>query len=136
MFTRIRRITIVKVDRPNTKDINKDLQWFSDSLGLFGNRDKEKSCFRVFIILLKAIKKGQGLTSDEIAEKSDLTRGTVIHHINTLAEKGLIIKSNNRYFLRVNNLEGLVRQVQTDLNDMFSQLKDMAEELDKELGLE
>lgn len=135
MIHEFRRVTIVRVRRPTKKDLNLDLQWFSSSLGLFGNRDKENSCFRVFVELIKAARKGQTLSSDEIANRSHLSRATVIHHLNKLIESGLVIADNNGYILRVENLEELVEEVKRDLNRVFEDLRIMAEDLDEELGL-
>ena len=50
------RITIIRMRRPETPSLNEELQWFGSSLGLFNLRDKDKSCFRIFIELLKATK--------------------------------------------------------------------------------
>jgi len=133
MITRFRKVTLIRVKRPKKSSLNEELQWFSHSLGLFSSRDKEKSCFRIFLELLKSTKKGKGLTSDEIAEKSHLSRGTVIYHINRLAEQGFVIIEDGKYKLRVDNLGELVRLIQQDLKSIFKELKDMAEELDKEL---
>ena len=69
-----RKITIVKINRPAEKDINKELQWLGYSLGLFSIRDKDRSCYRIFLELLKAAKKGVPLSSDELAEKLNLQR--------------------------------------------------------------
>ncbi len=77
---RFTRITIIRIKKPERDHINEELQFLGESLGLFSERDKDKSCFRIFIIMVKALKIGQSLTSDEIAERSNLTRGTVIHH--------------------------------------------------------
>src|SRR3990167_11073730 len=82
----IYKITIISLRRPLEKTINQELQWFGNSLGLFNLRDKDKSCFRVFIELLKAAKANMPLTSDELAYRLNLSRGTVIHHINKLME--------------------------------------------------
>src|SRR3989344_7938323 len=80
------RITIVKIQKPMRQNINEELQWFGNSLGLFGLRDKDQSCFRIFIELLQATKSKEGLTSDEIAYKLDLSRGTVMHHVNKMID--------------------------------------------------
>ena len=85
------RITIVNIRKPNEHNVNQELQWFGSSLGLFNLRDKDKSTFRVFIELLKSAKAKQTLTSDELAARLDLSRGTIIHHINKLIESGLVI---------------------------------------------
>ena len=128
------RITIISARRP-AKNLNNDLQWFGNSLGLFNLRDKDKSCFRVFIELLKAAKLDRPMTSDEIAEKLILSRGTVIHHINKLIEAGIVIPQNNRYMLRVNNLKLLVDEIQRDAERAFEDLRNVAKEIDRFLGL-
>lgn len=128
------KITIVSVRKP-ARNLNNELQWFGSSLGLFNLRDKDKSCFRVFIELLKAAKLDKPLTSDEIAAKLGLSRGTVIHHINKLIESGIVIPHHNRYMLRVNNLELLVDEIKTDAERTFYDLRKVAKEIDQFLGL-
>lgn len=135
MIYEFRKITIIRTRKPAEKDINKDLQWLSESLGLFSERDKERSCFRIFVELVKSSRRKQLLSSDELAERTNLSRGTVIHHLNRLIESGLVSVYDGRYLLRVENLETLVAEVQKDLNRVFSDLKEIAQELDSELGL-
>ncbi len=125
------KITIVSIRKPQRRNINQELQWFGSSLGLFGPRDKDKSCFRVFIELLKSAKKGTPLNSDEIAAKLGLTRGTVLHHINRLIEAGIVIHQNNKYILRVDTLKELVAELEKDVKRTMDDLKLMGEELDK-----
>ena len=128
------KITIINVRKP-ARNLNNELQWFGSSLGLFNLRDKDKSCFRVFIELLKAAKRDKPLTSDELAFKLGLSRGTVIHHINKLIESGIVVHQNNRYMLRVNNLEVLVDEIKRDAERTFDDLKKVAKEIDHLLGL-
>ena len=126
-----RKITIIKLENPKKHDLNQEIQWFSKSIGLFDSkRDKEKSCFRVFVTLVKAKK---GLRSDEIADKSNLSRGTVIHHIHNLAEKGVVDNKKNKYFLRYNDFEDLIKEMQKDTENIFKKLREMAKNLDEEL---
>mgnify|MGYP001615950466 CR=1 FL=1 len=129
------KLTIIKIRKPAEKDVNKDLQWFSQSLGLFGDRDKEKSCFRVFLELVKATRRRKALSSDEIALRANLSRATVIHHLHKLQELGLVIQYKNKYILRLDNLEGLILELKKDLMRTFEDLQDIAKELDEELGL-
>jgi len=124
-------ITIVRIRRPKTKDLNHDLQWFSRSLGLFKSRDKEKSCFRVFMELLKE----NGLSSDEIAFSSNLTRGTVVHHLHSLIESGLVTKRKNKYYLITNNLENLIKELKKEVETTLDNLNETAKFLDKQLNL-
>ena len=87
-----KEIRILKIGEKSSKDINENLQWLSNSLGLFNQRDKERSCFRVFLELIKAKKESKLISSDEIAFNSHLSRGTVIHHINKLIEHDFIVE--------------------------------------------
>ena len=130
------RITIVKIRKPKAKVVNEDLQWFCSSLGLFSLRDKNSSCFRIFIELLKAARHERPISSDEIAARLGLTRGTVVHHLNKLISSGLISTEANSYVLRVSSLEEVVELVKKDTLDVFEQLRSVAQELDDELGLE
>jgi len=128
------KITITNIRKPLRKDPNEELQWFGNSLGLFSIRDKDKSCFRLFIELLKANKLSLPLTSDELAFRLNLSRGTVVHHLNKLIEAGIVINDKNRYMLRVNNLRFLVDELEKDLTRSLENLRSVAEELDGYLG--
>lgn len=129
------RITIIRTRRPAEKDINKELMWFGDSLGLFNLRDKDKSCFRIFITLLKAAKQDKALSSDEIAAQLNLSRGTVVHHLNKLMEQGIIVHAENGYILRVSNLKVLIDEIEKDVERGLGDLKEIASDIDKRLGL-
>lgn len=130
-----KRITIIKINKPKEKNINSELQWLGNSLGLFNLRDKDKSCFRIFIELLKSAKTGQKLSSDEIAERIGITRGTIIHHLNKLMDAGIVLHVGTRYVLRVENLEELIHELQRDVHRTILDLREVAEEIDRSLGL-
>ncbi len=130
-----KRVTIVKIRKPVEQNLNEELQWFGHSLGLFNMRDKDKSCFRIFIELLKSTKYEEGLSSDQLAEKVGISRGTAIHHLNKLMESGLVINEKNRYLLRVENLEHLIDVLETDLKNTCDELRKVAVDIDQNLGL-
>ena len=129
------KVTIITSRKPHEKAINDELQWFGQSLGLFNIRDRDKSCFRVFIELLKSAKRRQPLSSDELAEKLDLTRGTVIHHISKLMESGIVVYAQKKYLLRVDSLKQLVNEIEKDIERACSDLREVAEDIDKRLNL-
>ena len=134
-ITNFQRITIIRSSRPVRKSINEELQWFGTSLGLFNLRDKDKSCFRIFIELVKSAKKGESLSSDDIAEKLGLSRGTVVHHLNRLMDSGLVVTDKKTYMLRVSNLEVLVDEIERDTKRALEDLKQVAQQIDERLGL-
>ena len=111
--------------------MNDKLQWLGSSLGLFGTRDKDKSCFRIFLALLKKSKTGQTITSDQLAAELKLSRGTVVHHLKKLIEAGIIIHDGNSYLLRVDNLERLIEELRRDLQRTIDDMSDTAKEIDK-----
>ena len=129
------RITIIRISKPVDKSVNRELQWLATSLGLFNLRDKDRSLFRMFIELLKAAKANRPLSSDELAYNLHLSRGTVIHHINKLMESGIAIHYRKRYMLRVSSLKELIDEMEKDLIRACENLKDIAEEVDKKLGV-
>ena len=93
------RITVMRVRKYDAPNINQELQWIGSSLGLFNLRDKDSSCFRVFIILVRTARQNKPLTSDEIAEKLRLSRGTVVHHLTKLMEAGIVLRERKGYLL-------------------------------------
>ena len=131
----LQRITIMSIRKPVQKNVNQELQWLGSSLGLFNLRDKDKSCFRVFIELIKNAKLGKPLSSDEIAYSLGLSRGTVVHHLNKLLDSGIVVEAERGYILRVSNLRDLINEVEKDLERTLSELREMAEVIDKSLGL-
>ena len=135
MIYKNHKITIIKFRKPLKKNINEELQWFGSSLGLFNLRDKDSSCFRIFIELVKSSRKKKPLSSDELAYKTGLSRGTAIHHLNKLMGSGIVINEKNKYILRVENLKVLVEEIEKDIKRTCSDLKDIAKNIDEELGL-
>ncbi len=129
------RITIIKIHRPESDNINEELQYLGYSLGLFNERDKDKSCYRIFVILIKALKTKKELTSDDIAALTHLSRGTVIHHLTRLMEAGIVANRKNYYMLSVDTIEELVDLAQKNVEKTFAQLKNIARSIDKKLEL-
>jgi predicted transcriptional regulator len=130
----VQQITLVKVRKNFGSNINEELRWLGNSLGLFGLRDKDSSCFRVFINLLK--RRNYPISSDEIAEMLSLSRGTVIHHLTKLINSGIVIREREGYLLKEDNLESVINEVKKDVETLFENLKESAKEIDKELGLQ
>ena len=129
------KITIIHIKKPREQNVNQELQWLCSSLGLFNLRDKDKSMFRIFIELLKSAKMRHTLTSDELAAKLNLSRGTIVHHVNKLMESGLVVHEGNMYTLRVENLQSLIEEVEKDIKRACDDLKEVAKQIDGMLGL-
>jgi predicted transcriptional regulator len=135
MIIRHQRITIINVRKPSQRNVNYELQWLGTSLGLFNLRDKDKSCFRIFLELLKAAKAKMPMTSDDLSAKLGLSRGTAIHHITKLMESGLVVHDKNKYMLRVDNLNLLISELEKDVQRTLGDLKEVASSIDTWIGL-
>ncbi|MDO8510591.1 MAG: ArsR family transcriptional regulator [Nanoarchaeota archaeon] len=127
----IRRVTVVRIRRGAEGNVNADLQWLGNSLGLFGLRDKDSSCFRIFITLVK--KADNPLSSDDIAERLDLSRGTVVHHLIKLMDSGIVVREKEGYILREQSLLRLIEDVKQDTESVFAELKEVAKEIDERI---
>ncbi|MBN1175598.1 helix-turn-helix transcriptional regulator [Candidatus Woesearchaeota archaeon] len=130
---RITRFTIIREGGQPKNNINDLLLLFGERLGLFTLRDKDKSCYRIFITLVRALKRGVKLSSDELAIQTGLTRGTVVHHLNRLTSAGIIVAEANKYYIPHNSLEDLVEDMRGQVDIMFDNLLTTAKEIDKTL---
>ncbi len=130
---RFDRVTIINVEFPARADINAELQWFGGALGLFGERDKDSSCFRIFVSLVRASRKDAALSSDEIAAQTLLSRGTVVHHLNKLQNAGLVTQQNLRYHLVGNSVSDALQNLQREINEAFTVLDAVAKDIDQKL---
>ncbi len=129
------KITVVRIRKPDKNNLNEELQWLGSSLGLFNLRDKDKSCFRIFIELLKVAKSKRTITSDELAARTSLTRATVIHHIHRLIEAGIVVPEKNKYYLRVEKLLDLINEMERDVIQTCNDLREIADDIDRKMGL-
>lgn len=130
----VQQITIVKIRRGGKGNLNEELQWLAQSLGLFNLRDKDSSCFRVFITLVKSSRNNTPLSSDEIAHKLNLTRGTAVHHLHKLINSGVAIKEKEGYLLREGSMESLMANLEKDFGAVLSDMRRIAREIDDNLG--
>lgn len=130
----ITRFTILK-EAPRPKDnINDLLLLFGERLGLFTTRDKDKSCYRIFITLVRALKHNVRLSSDELAIQTGLARGTVVHHLNRLLAAGIIVTDSNKYYINYSSLSDLVSAMRNQVNTMFDNLEKTAFDIDTRLN--
>jgi predicted transcriptional regulator len=126
-----RRITIIRASPPRKQDVNQGIMWFGHALGLFSERDKDSSLYRLFVELIK--NRQHALSSDELALRLDLSRGTIVHHLNKLLAAGIITSERSRYQLRDGNLELLVEELKRDIKKAMDDLRDVARQIDESL---
>jgi predicted transcriptional regulator len=127
---------IIRCTRPPArKDAEKDLEWFCKSLGLMGVRDKKRTSFKIFKILLKESRKGNVLTCEEIASRVHLSRAAVHYHLKNMVKSGLVINIDNAFELRMRNLQNIVDEIQKDIERALSDIRRIAQDIDKEFKM-
>ncbi|HEC89267.1 MAG TPA: MarR family transcriptional regulator [Thermoplasmatales archaeon] len=129
------QIIIKKISLPALGSINNDIDFICKSFGYFSERDKQETAGKIFRILVKeAAGEAQGLTSDEIAEKLNLTRGTIVYHLNSFIAAGLVIKERNTYRLRAPSLQKCIEEIKEDIDRIMKQMMKIATDIDEKLG--
>jgi predicted transcriptional regulator len=132
-----RRIAVQDLRPPAKSDEGGDIEWLCRSLNLFTKNDTEKSAYKVFRIIVRSSIEGKPKTSTEIAEELSLARGTVLFHMKKFASSGLVEQASGRkYILRESCLEDTLDDMMRDMEKMFSRMKRVAAEIDKEMGFE
>ena len=129
------RIMIRKVRSPAPGSIDADIDFLCKSLGYFTKRDKQDTAGRIFRLFVKeACEPDRCLSSDEIAERLDLTRGAIIHHLNNFILAGIVIKEQNRYRLRSASIQRSLEEIKDDIERIMDQMIKIASEVDERLG--
>jgi predicted transcriptional regulator len=129
------RIMIRKVRSPAAGSIDDDIDFLCKSLGYFSKRDKQDTAGKIFRLLVKeACEPEKCLTSDEIAERLDLTRGAILHHLNNFMLAGIVIKEHNRYRLRSASLQKSLEEISSDISRIMRQMLKIASDIDEQLG--
>jgi len=132
MFT---RITIRERAKPLEPDPFRDIDWICKSLGFVSARDSEETASKIFRAIIDAMSRDMMLSSDDISEISGVTRGAVIHHLNSYISAGIIIHRNKKYILRTRSVESTVEELEREILHVLHDIKKIAREVDQRLGL-
>jgi len=124
------KFTLISYSEQPPKNINEQLQWLGSSFGLFNLRDKDSSCFRVFIEL---IKHKDGITAEELSKRVNLSRATTIHHLNKLIDSGIAIYEKKKYRLRAMTMSEIIDEITADINATLLRIKEIAQNIDGKL---
>ena len=122
------KIIIRTVNKPSGKDTEELVNWFCRVFGLSGEKSEIEP------VLLKEIIKtsmhGEGTTSKVLNEKLDLPRSTVIYHLNRFIYSGLVIRRGRRYYLRSEDMESTLEELQSEIDREFGCMMEFAQRMD------
>ncbi|KYK31563.1 MAG: hypothetical protein AYK22_02405 [Thermoplasmatales archaeon SG8-52-3] len=129
------QIIIKKIRSPAPGNLNDDIDYLCKSLGYFSKRDKQDTAGKIFQLLVKeTCNPEKSLTSDEIAKKLKLTRGAIVHHLNSFISAGIVAKETGRYRLRSASLQKSIEEIRFDIDRIMEQMIKIAIEIDEKLG--
>jgi len=130
-----RTVLVKKIRSPAPGDIDEDIDFICKSFGYFSQRDKQDSAGKIFRMLVKeACGNDEGVSSDDIADELALSRGAIVHHLNSFISTGLVIKEYNKYRLRSGSLQKSIEEIKEDIDRIFKQMEKIAVEIDEKLG--
>jgi predicted transcriptional regulator len=131
----VKIVTVKKIRSPAPGNISNDIDFICKSLGYFSLRDKQETAGRIFRLLVtECCSDSEGLSSDDIAERLELSRGSIVHHLNSFISTGIVVKERNMYRLRSTSLQKCIDEIKEDINRIFKQMTKIANEIDEKLG--
>lgn len=124
------KFNVSSLKRPVSEDLFNFIEWFCNSLGVFSFKDKNRTGGKVFLSILNASVRHNGVNSEHVASECNISRGNAIYHLNNLIELGLVEKKGRKYFLRESSLFSTVASIEEDFLSVFSKVKDYAKKID------
>lgn len=128
--------TVKKLREPTEKVTDKDIKWVCNSLGFITPRDQDDTAYVILKALIKSAKNKKGMTSEELEQVVEPTRGSVIYHLKKLMKSGLVVKMGSAYELKMNCLADTIEEIRKEINLTLDDIKKVAEDVDEEVGLE
>ncbi len=126
-------ITLHEQQAPTGKDVDQDIDWLCESLGLVAGRDTARVSPRIVKILLHG---DEMMTSESIAQALELETQRVLYHLRSLIGAGLLVRQSRQIALRHGSMTGAVGEIRRDAERIFDRLLAVARDVDQDLGLE
>ncbi len=124
------RIEIRFVEMPDPSDPTSIIRWFCRVFGLAtesgGNLEEQ-----IFQNFAEAAYTNKGLSSSELKLDTELSRSTVIYHLNRFIEAGILVKHGRKYSLRASELSKAIEEIEYDINREMSRMLNTAKEYDR-----
>lgn len=124
-----RQIIIRYISIPTEEDdLDAGLDWIYQCLGLGDDRDQVGKL--VFRALVKASRKGTGISSKDIMQLSEVSQAAIIYHLNQFKRTGLVVKEGRNYYLRGHTLEHTLEEMESDMVRRFERMKKVGKKID------
>ncbi len=129
------KIVIRRIERPFSSSLKKEFEWLCKSLGFFEPIDRDKTASEIFLEVVKATEEGKPLTSSQLAKRVEMSRGSVVNHLNNLQRSGLVVRQGRFYLASSRSMFRTIEEIEEDIDRIFAKMKKTAREIDEEFGL-
>jgi len=126
-LVQVRRFTPLLI-RPAQPD---DVEQFCRSLQIVTRRDVDGTVTTVIRTMLEHCS-NNAISSTELANKTNLNRVTIIHHLKRLQDAGIVQKNQKKYRLSPYGFEDFVRKMREETDQMFEHAQFLAKKIDEQ----
>ena len=124
------RIIIRPIAKPSEDSVDELTFWFCRAFDLATKGEAlEPALFKEIVSAM-----GTGVTSKELNDRLSVPRTTVIYHLNRFIGSGLVVRKGRKYFLRSEDMESTIEELQADMVREFSRMLEFAERFDAVLA--
>jgi predicted transcriptional regulator len=123
------KIVLRTINRPSRPDIDELADWFCKVFDLSGKDDRLEPAMLKEIVSHNT--DGRGTTSKMLNRKLGVPRTTVIYHLNRFIGSGLVIRRGTKYYLRSEDMESTLEELQADMEREFIRMMEFAKKMDE-----
>ncbi len=126
-LVRVRRLTPLLINSSKSDEVEQ----FCKSLQIVTRRDVDGTATTVIRAMLEKCP-NDPISSTELANKTNLNRITVIHHLRRLENVGIVQKNDRKYLLLPYGFEDFVLRMREQTDQMFEQARFLAKKIDEQ----
>ncbi len=121
------KIVLKAVNKPAKADVEELTEWFCKVFD-FGGKGLEPAMLKEII---ENTTEGDGITSKDLNRKLEVPRTTVIYHLNRFIYSGIVVRKGRRYFLRSQDMQSTIEELQADMEREFNRMLEFAQKMDE-----
>ena len=129
------KVVVKRIERPFSGSLEKELEWICGSLGFLEPIDRGKTAASVFREVMLSTEKQRPLTSSQISKRIEMSRGSVVNHLNSLQRSGLVVRQGRLYLARSRSMFRTIEEIEEDIERVFQRMKKIARGIDEEFGI-
>lgn len=129
------RLILHNLPRPTRKELEDEIYWLCDTLGLSSGRDIDNLSTQIVLKILQHSSDYNGISSDELGTLLSISQGRVNHHLRNLSRSGMVYRNRRLIHLRGRSLRDSIREIRRDADRIFDELESVAGEIDGLVGI-